>query len=145
MRSLLTTLLLLISIFCFSQKLKQGIENLPFYIHSGCDTINHKIKEGFVPGELPMKIEIESAKRKPNGQLNIIGVLKTKTSNEPLPDAKIFVATFKKDYCKIHHELGTTNNQGKFELTFSNHQDLSIFFTSPSYIGLELKIGDLEK
>lgn len=135
----------LVSLVCFSQKLKQEIENLPFYTHSGCDTTNHEVKEGSILGELPMKFEIESAKRTPNGQMNIIGTLKTKNSSEPLPNAKIYAATFKKDFCKVHRELGRTDSQGKFELTFSNHKDLSLFFISSSYIGLELKVGDLKK
>jgi hypothetical protein len=145
MKGFLILWMFLIASISYSQtNLKKEIEKLPISQHRGCDTIEHKKIEGFVLGELPIKIEIESAYQK-DQKLKIIGIVKTIDSNEPLPNCIIWTATFDTNYCKLYKLLAVTDPLGNFNIEFENAKNLSLFFWSLSYVGYEIKIGKLIK
>ncbi len=145
MKISLTIFTILIPILSFSQNdLEERIENLPIYIHSGCDTINHRTQWGSELGELDLEIKIVTARENRN-KISITGIVQDRKTGEPLPDSEIFTATFQDDYCEIIQYLTTTDKDGTFKIEFRNSENLSLFFQSQSYRGLELKIGELKK
>lgn len=135
---------LIASISYLQTNLKMEIEELKISQHRGCDTIEHKKMEGIVLGELPIKIQIDTAFQNDH-KLKIIGIVKTKDTNEPLPNCIIWTATFDTNYCNLYDLLAVTDSQGHFNIEFENAENLSLYFWSLSCVGYEIKIGKLIK
>jgi len=106
-----------------------------------CDFTSKKFRNNFELGEVKMKIQFLDCMKSKDSLLLAGKVIAN--SLEGIP-CNIFIASITDTNCLIEPIFAQTDNQGNFKIKIKRDNSKSIYFTSLSYLDLELRIKNLE-
>lgn len=105
-----------------------------------CDAALKRFEPNFILGELPIKLLFLSLENNEDS-LRIKGRVADYTA-EGMP-ADIYLATISDSSCVMEEKLMVADQNGHFGIIIKKDKNKSLYFTSPFYNDLEIKLSEI--